>query len=213
MKFDSLLSMIGEHPFFDLATIVQLSGENKATIHRQLSRWIKAGKLIALRRGMYVLATRYRRAAVNAAELAGHLYRPSYLSREWALGFYGLIPESVVTYTSVTPRVPHRFENAFGHFEYRHIKQAAFFGYRVVEIRGTRVMLADPEKALLDLWHLSLGPWTVERMSGMRFQNTETVNPKRLGDHAVRYDSPRLRRAAEVWRSLAVAEQEGAEEL
>ena len=107
MKFDSLISMIGEHPFFDLATVVQLSGENKATIHRQLSRWIRAGKLIAVRRGMYVLASRYRRATVNPAELAGYLYRPSYLSREWALGFYGLIPEMVVTYTSVTPHGCH----------------------------------------------------------------------------------------------------------
>ena len=213
MKFDSLLSLIGGHPFFDLATVVQLSGESKATIHRQLSRWIRAGKLIAVRRGVYALDSRYRRAAVNPAELAGALYRPSYLSREWALGYYGLIPERVVTYTSVTSRGPRHFENAFGHFEYRHIKQAAFFGYRPVEIRGARVMLADPEKALLDLWHLAPGPWTVERMAGMRFQNTEIANPVRLGEYAVRFGSPRLRRAADVWRLLAVTEREGVEEL
>ena len=49
MKFDSLISMIGEHPFYDLATVVQLSGEKKATIHRQLSRWIRAGKFLSFR--------------------------------------------------------------------------------------------------------------------------------------------------------------------
>jgi len=33
--------------------------------------------------------------------LAGPIYPPSYLSLHWALGFYGLIPEQVVTLTSV----------------------------------------------------------------------------------------------------------------
>ncbi|MCK4415039.1 MAG: hypothetical protein KAY32_16025 [Candidatus Eisenbacteria sp.] len=201
--------MVAEQPFFDLATVVQLSDESRATVQQQLYRWIRADKLIHLRRGMYALARRYSRAPVNPAELANHLYRPSYLSREWALGFHGLIPEMVVVYTSVTPRVPRRFENALGHFEYRHIKQDAFFGYSGVEIQGRKVMLADPEKALLDFWHLSKGPWTMERMSEMRPQNYEGLDQERLGRYAMRYGSPRLVRAMTMWRELAEFEQEG----
>jgi len=161
---------------------------------------------------MYALAQRYRRTQLNPAELANHLYRPSYLSREWALGFYGLIPEMVVTYTSTTSRVPRSFQNGVGTFEYRHVKRAAFFGYRAVEIQGRKVLLADRAKALLDFWHLASKPWTVERMAEMRFQNFGAVDQAVLSEYATRFESPRLRRAADVWCELAEAEQgEGTE--
>ena len=55
-------------------------------------------------RGMYTFADRYRRVPVSPAALANALYSPSYVSGLWALGFYGLIPEGVSSYTSVTTR-------------------------------------------------------------------------------------------------------------
>lgn len=213
MKWDALIEAFAGHPWFDLATLAQLSGDARADLRVQLHRWVRANKLVPLRRGVYTLADRYRRASVNPAKLANELYRPSYLSGLWALGFYGLIPEKVVTYTSVTPRVPRRFENAFGNFEYRHVKQSAFLGYRVARIQGAAVFLAEPEKALLDLWHLERGPWTRDRMAGMRFQNTDAVRKARLKRYAAVFGSPRLLKAAEVWCRLVEEEQEGTVEL
>jgi predicted transcriptional regulator of viral defense system len=58
----------------------------------------------------------------HPAVLASQIYRPSYLSFHWALGYYGLIPERAVVYTSATTRVPRRFENALGRFRYIHVK-------------------------------------------------------------------------------------------
>jgi len=213
MNLDSLIESVAAQPYFDLATVVQLSGEERAHVRTQLYRWTKAGKLIGLRRGMYALADRYRKVPINPADLANHLYRPSYLSCLWALGFFGLIPEKVVAFTSVTPRVPRRFENPLGRFEYRHVKQSAFFGYRAVEIQGGKVLLAEPEKALLDHWHLGSGTWNVDRMEAMRFQNREAVDPARLARYAERFESPRLLRAAKVWTDLASVEREGTVEL
>jgi len=213
MNFDCLIQLVGKQPFFDLATAVQLSGEERAKLRTQLYRWAKAGKVVPLRRGMYTLTDRYRHVPLNQAALAGQLYRPSYLSGLWAVGFYDLIPEKVVTYTSVTTRVPRRFENAFGVFEYRHIKQDAFFGYRIVTMQGGKIILADPEKALLDVWHLGVGAWTEERMVEMRFQNGELIDPEKLMDYAKTFESPRLERAAGVWIELFGAEAEGTVEL
>jgi len=213
MKFDKLINLAGDQPFFDLATVVQLSGEERPGLRTQLSRWTKTGRLVALRRGMYSLADRYRKVPINPAMLANQLYRPSYLSGLWALGFYGLIPEKLETLGSVTTRVPRRFENALGLFEYRHVKRDAFFGYRVVSIQGSEVLLADPAKALLDLWHLDKGEWDESRMAEMRFQNHDIVDTKMLECHAEAYDSPRLQRAAQVWCALATLEREGTVEL
>jgi predicted transcriptional regulator of viral defense system len=196
MKYDAFVTLMDGQPFFDLAMIVQLSGERRATIQRQLYRWIEAGKLTHLRRGMYALPPPFSRTPVNPAELANHLYRPSYLSREWALSYHGLIPEMTVTYTSVTARVPRRFENDHGIFEYRHLKRDAFFGYGAVEIQGRKVLLADPEKALLDFWHLSAGPWTADRLWEMRLQNRDLLDMEKLERYAVKFGSPRLLKAA-----------------
>jgi len=213
MKFDTFLGLISQQPYFDLATLVQLSGEDRSTLRTQLSRWVRAGKLKPLRRAMYALATPYRAAPINPAELANQMCRPSYLSGEWALGFLDMIPEMVVTYTSVTSRLPRRFANSFGSFEYRHIKQSAFFGARATRIQNHKVMLASPEKALLDYWYLHPGPWTPARMAAMRFQQAEFVDRVRLEQAAARFESPRLRRAVAVWEQFIDSEQCGSVQL
>jgi predicted transcriptional regulator of viral defense system len=142
------------------------------------------------------------------------LYRPSYLSGLWALSFFGLIPEKVVVYSSVTSRsVPRTFSNTFGTFQYSTVKQDYFFGFDAGSIEGEEVWLADPEKALLDVWYLNRGEWTLERMRAMRFQQFEIVNEKKLIGYAERFGAPRLIRSVENWRRMAEEESEGTAEL
>ena len=213
MKFERLLDLLGDQGFFDLASLVQLSGERRESIRMQLHRWIKAERLVPLRRGMYAFARNYRRSEINHAELANRLYTPSYISTHWALGFWGLIPEKVVEYTSVTTRAPGIFVNDFGGFRYRHVKPAAFFGYHPVRIDDRKVLLADAEKALLDLWHLEKGLWNNDRMAGMRFQNPELINTERLSEYARRFNSPRLLTAVNVWSRVCGSNPPGTVEL
>lgn len=200
MTFDALVGLVGSLSCFDLAMVVQLTGERRQSVTNQLSRLVKAGKVTALRRGLYVLAEHYRRTSVQPAELAGLIYRPSYLSGLWALSFYGLIPEGVPVFTSVTSRSPRRFTNSFGAFYYRHLKQSLFFGAKPMLISGRRVMVASPEKALVDHWHLNSGEWSVARMREMRFSPTPVINSKKLKAMLNEIDMPRLYRAYEVWR-------------
>jgi predicted transcriptional regulator of viral defense system len=213
MKYEELTKLLGKQGFFDLASVVQLTGERRGSIRVQLSRWCRSGKLISLRRGMYAFPEVGTAVSVNRSVLANSLYSPSYLSTYWALGFYGLIPEKVVMYTSVSQRVTRSFTNALGQFQYRSIKDAAFFGYKLRKIGTDKILIAEPEKALLDLWYLESGDWTQARMREMRFQNTELVNWSRLNDYAERYQSPRLAKAAKLLATLADKEEEGTVEL
>ncbi len=213
MRLDAALDVLGAMPFFDLATVVQLTQESRASLVEQLHRWCRAGKLVPLRRGMYTFADRYRRVAVSPAALANALYRPSYISGLWALGFYGLIPEGVPAYTSVTTRTPRRFDNPFGAFRYTAIKRSFFFGYRAVSIAGAEVVLATAEKALLDLFHLSRGEWDRPRMVEMRFQQSEVVDRHRLQAYALRMGKPRILRAVQVWRDCCDPPEEGGVDL
>ncbi len=201
--------MVRGLPCFDLATVIQLTGEKRASVIQQLHRFSDAGKIISLRRGMYALAEPYRAVPVQPAQLASMLYRPSYLSDVWALSYYGIIPEGVSVFTSVTTRKPRRFRNAFGEYSYRSIKKSVFFGYSSVELMGRKIFLATPEKALVDLWYLSQGEWSAERMHEMRFSHGEWLDDKVLADLIMKIGKPRLHRALEVWQKMRFDDQEG----
>jgi len=209
MNYDRLNDWLGRQAFFDLATVVQFSREARHNVRVQLHRWVKQGKLLSLRRGFYAWPNRRQPPFLNPAELANALHRPSYLSGLWALSYYGLIPEKTTVFTSVTTRAPCRFENAVGLFEYRHVKAEAFFGYSTLDMADAKVLVARPEKALLDFWHLSKGAWSEDRMTEMRFQNVESVRERRLEQFARRFHSPRLLEAVRMWKKVAEDEREG----
>jgi len=213
MRFYDLVKIIGHEGFFDLASVVQLTGERRGSISMQLHRWCKDGKLLALRRGVYAFPQVGGAIVLNPAEIANKLYKPSYLSTYWAMGYYGLIPEKVVIYTSVTSRVTRSFSNALGVFKYQSLKPAAFFGYTPVNIGGTKIIIAEPEKALLDLWYLEQGGWGEERMDAMRFQNAEVINESKLRCYAERYQSPRLIKAVDEWARVGRLQSDGTVEL
>jgi len=209
MNYGALVALAGGLECFDLALLVQAFDEPRASILVHLSRLVKAGKLVGLRRGMYTLPDTFRRVSVSPARLANELYRPSYLSGPWALGAHDMIPERVVLLTSVTPRPPRTFENPFGVFEYRSLKRDGFFGYAPIRWGEREILVAEPEKALLDHWHLAPGEWTVERLDGMRYQNTDRVSAEKLREYALRFRSPRLRRAASRFLERTGEEDEG----
>jgi len=70
----------------------------------QIGRWQKKGLVIKLKRGVYMLNPNDRKINPSRLFVANQLYSPSYVSLEYALGFYGLIPEQAFDLTSVLPK-------------------------------------------------------------------------------------------------------------
>ena len=68
----------------------------------QLTRLIRSGALVRIKRGLYVFGDFFVRGQICKELLANLIYGPSYISLEWALGYYGLIPERVEVITSVS---------------------------------------------------------------------------------------------------------------
>ena len=101
---------------------------------------------LKLRNGLYAL----RNAPPHELAIANRLYQPSYVSLEYALAYYRVIPEMVYTVTSVTPSLTRRFFVDGRGYEYSRIKKEAYTGYRLVSAGGSRVLMATPEKALAD---------------------------------------------------------------
>lgn len=86
---------------------------------------------------------------------ANRIYRPSYISLWTALSHYGLIPEGVFQIYSVSTLKTHRFDTSLGIFTYQHIKPNLFFGYRIEQWHNKPLLIAEPEKALLDTFYLN----------------------------------------------------------
>ncbi len=85
--------------------------------------------------------------------LAGSIYGPSYLSFDFALSRYGLIPEAVYVFTSATfeKRKKKKYQNAFGTFTYRDVPSEAYpQGIRFMKEGDYAYWIATPEKALCD---------------------------------------------------------------
>ena len=112
----------------------------------------KDGQLIRLRRGLYVVNTEVSGKPINACLCANHIYGPSYISQQWALRWYGLIPERVYTMTSVTTKRSRMFENSLGRFTYEQVKPDYFaIGVNSIEEDGVTFLIASREKALCDM--------------------------------------------------------------
>lgn len=83
--------------------------------------------------------------------IANTLYEPSYLSLEWALRFYNLIPEWVFLITSCTTKKTQNFQTKIWCFNYKSIAPKLYFWYNLYEIGEYKVIrIATPEKAICD---------------------------------------------------------------
>ena len=117
-------------------------------------RWTKKGLLIRLRQGYYTFPE-YKGKHDFVLYFANRIYRPSYVSLHTAMAFYGMIPEAVIQVTSVTSLKTAGFRNDVGEYVYKSVHQDLMFGYDLKPIAdGRTLLLARPEKALIDLLYL-----------------------------------------------------------
>lgn len=120
-----------------------------------LLNWVKKGFLLKLRNGFYSFPE-YLTEPGFGFHIANRIYRPSYISLHSALSFYGMIPEAVVQITSVTTLKTADFVNRFGTFSYKSIRPDLMFGYDLKPYsKGRSLLIAQAEKALLDLLYLN----------------------------------------------------------
>ncbi len=176
--------------------------------------------LIRIKKGIYVFGETYARGPFSREVLANMIYGPSYISLDYALHYYALIPERVEAVTSVTCGRSRRFSTPVDLFVYRKIPMEAYqIGMDRVELEGGRsFLMATPEKALADKLQ-------EERRTGVRTQKDMRsylldhlridpeglgkLNPNRLTDIALRYHSRKIAMLPGVVRHHTLSSSEG----
>ncbi|MDR0751061.1 MAG: hypothetical protein LBF12_00515 [Christensenellaceae bacterium] len=134
-----------------------LKYHNFTDVKGKIRRDVQSRRLIQIRRGLYESDSQ-----IAGEYLAGLIYGPSYLSFDYALYTYSMIPETVYnTYTSATflKNKTKLYTNAFGTFTYRDVPSSVYnigVEIRLAESHDYSYQIASPEKALCDkLYSLS----------------------------------------------------------
>ena len=114
----------------------------------KIRRLVKSGDLVSIVRGYYETDRN-----IPGYYLAPVIYGPSYLSFEFALSYYSLIPEGVYNFTSATyeKKKNKSYETPFGTFTYRDVPSEAYpLGVILHSEDGYGFQIASAEKAICD---------------------------------------------------------------
>ncbi len=150
------------HPILRFAKTAYIQSENLKPLLKEysnpddfLSRLVKKGELIRLKNGFFLISENVNEKLVPYEQIANLLYGPSYISFEWALSFYRMIPEGVYVMTSASVAKSRVFNTAVGTFDYVYLSHSRYaIGIDQKENAAGRYLIATPEKALADLIHL-----------------------------------------------------------
>jgi predicted transcriptional regulator of viral defense system len=135
---------------FTPSEFARLFGVDRDRAKYFLEKESQDGLLVRLKKGLYSLKT----DLPSEQEIANRLYAPSYISFEYALAFYNLLPEMVYAVTSATTKPTRVFTVADKAFTFTTIKPKAYTGYYLNKQAGRGFFIAEPEKALVDYWYL-----------------------------------------------------------
>lgn len=135
----------------------------------KLARMAAAGAVFPVIRGLYVTD-----AETPGQVLAASIYGPSYLSFDYALSYWNLIPEAAYAYTSATydKKKKKQFRTSFGFFTYRDVPKAAYpAGIHIAREGGYPFPIALPEKALCDKLYTISPLMNLETMENLLFND------------------------------------------
>lgn len=150
--------------YFTAADLGKILGLRSTSLLVTLSRLVKEGVLLRVRKNIYLVFG----GGYEIAQVANQLYFPSYLSFEAALSRFGILSQIPYTLTFATSRPPKKSEVGETEIEYSHLKPDLYFGYQP----EGGIYVAEPEKALLDELYL------ISR--GMRHLNLEELDLKTI---------------------------------
>lgn len=202
MRFAELLEIVEDEPVFETGLLAAGRGRERG-LAGQLVRWCAAGRLHQLRRGLYALASPYRKTIPHPFLVANRLAPGSYVSGLSALAAAGAVPEHVAEVTSVGPVRPGVRETPLGRFSFRRLKPSMLFGYRETSLGGGQhAFVAGPEKAFLDLAYLQPRGDDPAWIDGLRL-DLGAISVPALESAAARASSPKLLRAVRHVRAAA----------
>lgn len=141
---------IGSPEFDFQALTAALKGYKQPKLRISLMQ--KNGVIVRVKKGLYVFGDIPGYPKYSPEVLANLIYGPSYISLEYALSYYQLIPEKAAVISSVTTQRSRSFTTPVGRYSYQHIPPVLYSqGYTRVTVGTRSFLMATKEKALTDI--------------------------------------------------------------
>jgi predicted transcriptional regulator of viral defense system len=160
----SILSTLDSLPYFTIEAVKQIYGDGSVaagTIQTALYRWMKAGHVIQLKKGVYMTRRFYdlhRADADFSMAVSAILIPRSYVSLEFILQRNAVLTQVTYPISAITLKNTRVIGNSLGTFTYHHIKEELYRGFSMSDYQGVPLAQASVAKALFD--YLYLRPWT-----------------------------------------------------
>jgi len=198
MKWKDILIKFSERPLFH-SSMLEIFPDERHHIQVQLSRWVDSGKLSQIRREWYLIEKPYRLKDVPIPVIANKVVHPSYLSLDWALQYYEMIPEYVPNPTSITTGRGVQFIAQDRLFIYHHVQPSFFIGYMRTEFDGHMINVAHPEKAFLDKIYLftQRNKFSLYWFKELRLQNLDGFSFNRFESYLQKTNKKGISKAVE----------------
>ncbi len=193
MKYIDFQKLYNENVLIDIRELKNLYPDFDS---RRLYEWQRQGYIKKISRQFYIFSD-HNFSDSDKYFIANRLFEPSYISLEYALGYYALIPETVHQITSITTRRTKIIDTPLGAFQYRSIKENLFFGYKIIQSENRAFKIAEPEKALLDFLYLRSDIKNNNDIDELRINwdsYREKVNIEKINKYLAAYDSKILYR-------------------
>ncbi|MDI6731620.1 MAG: type IV toxin-antitoxin system AbiEi family antitoxin domain-containing protein [Candidatus Margulisbacteria bacterium] len=158
-KINKIMALAKQLPCFSLADLASVEPDHNY-LKITLSRYKKSGKLLKIRRGLYVSSEyinalqKKGRFSIYPEFIASILYQPSYLSLDYVLYQHNLLTEIARNFTAITRNKTAHFTNAFGNYFYHKIKAEFFCGFKIIKINNFVIYKATKAKSLFDYLYL-----------------------------------------------------------
>jgi predicted transcriptional regulator of viral defense system len=136
--------------------------------NRRLFEWQKKGYIKKLVNKWYFFEDLPHNEALSY-RISNCIYQPSYVSLESAFSYYDMIPEGVYSVEAISSRKTVSYRTSAGLFNYRRLPPSLFFGYQIIHYKELPVLMAGPEKALLDYLYFGTGVHSIQDLEAIRF--------------------------------------------
>jgi len=141
-------------------------GETEYNIRKRISFLAKKGKLIRIKKDVYLIPEQYRELKdfpEYLATIACSIRKPSYLSLDYVLRKYDVLTEVTYGFTLVTTKNKAVVVNKLGNFLYKEISENLFTGYKTIPFLNYEYYEATKAKALFD--------WLYYKADKIAFEN------------------------------------------
>jgi predicted transcriptional regulator of viral defense system len=171
----------------DVATLARISRSAASHLLRRLAQ---KGALQLLKQGVWIYSLSEE---IHPYEAVPHMVRrwPCYVSLYSALSEYGLIAEVPQIIYAVTADRVHRYQTLLGTYHFHHLPSHLFWGYQLRRFGQGEALIAEPEKAFLDLAYLSLVPRSQLKFPPKRGKHWQ-LDEKKIIRYARRFKCPKL---------------------